>query len=181
MQNQDTHFLNPDHILSQIEIKAGDQIGDLGCGTGYMSFAASRVAGEKGKIFAVDVQKSVLEQVKKEAQVENIKNIETIWSDLEMSGAINIAQNSLDMVFLVNVLFQIDKKEAVFSEAKRLIKQGGSLLVVEWNPGDMAIGPQSDKRISHETVIQLASSANFSQNKDIDAGRYHYGVLFKNS
>jgi ubiquinone/menaquinone biosynthesis C-methylase UbiE len=181
MQTQDSHFLNPSHIISQIDIKAGSQIGDLGCGAGYMSFASSGAVGEKGKIYAVDIQKGVLEQVKKEAQVENIKNIEILWADLEVPGASKIPNQSLDAVYLVNVLFFLNNKEVAFSEAKRMLKSDGQLLVVEWLSGDMSIGPPADKRVPKETITQLASSTNFSQIKDIDAGKYHYGVLYKNT
>jgi ubiquinone/menaquinone biosynthesis C-methylase UbiE len=180
MQSENSQFLNPDHILQQISIKAGAFVGDLGCGTGYMSFAASKSIGSKGKVYAVDVQKDVLSQVKKEAQVENIQNIETVWADLEITNATNIAQNSLDVVFLVNVLFQVSDKTAVFAESKRLLKPNSILLVVEWRVGEMAIGPNADKRVPADSIAQLATSANFSKVQNIDAGKYHYGLLFRN-
>ncbi|MBU2575651.1 methyltransferase domain-containing protein [Patescibacteria group bacterium] len=179
MEDKETQFLNPDEIIKQINLKPGDQVGDLGCGTGYMSFAGSRVVGEKGRIFAVDVQKYVLEQVKKEAQMENLANIQTIWSDLEMLGATDITEHSLDMVFLVNILFQVQNKQVVFTEAKRLLKQAGKILVVDWKPGNMSIGPNADKRVDLANIRQIAQASALSEEKEINAGKYHFGVLFK--
>ena len=179
MQTQETQFLNPQSIIKQIRLEPGMQVADLGCGTGYMSFAASRVVDEKGKVYAVDVQKNVLGQVKKEIQVENIKNIETIWSDVESLGATDIADQSLDMVFLVNILFLVNDKKSPFAEAKRLLKPNGKLLVVEWKKGNTSIGPSADKRIDLANIKQIAQEAGFSEEKEINSGTYHFGILFK--
>ena len=179
MPNQDASFLNPERIIEQIGLQPGFQAGDLGCGSGYMSFAASRAVGGAGRVYAVDVQKAVLEQVKKEAQVEGITNIITIWSDLEVSGATQIARASLDSVFLVNILFLVKNKDAVFTEAKRLLKKEGTLLVVDWLPGSTGIGPVLDARVGPDQASQLAQSAGFTKLTDIDAGKFHYGMVFK--
>ncbi|OJI06667.1 hypothetical protein BK004_02485 [bacterium CG10_46_32] len=179
MPQQDSQFLNPDQIIKQINLSAGAQVADLGCGTGYMSFAASHAVGAKGRVYAVDVQKAVLEQVKKEAQVEGITNIITMWSDLEVIGATKIATMSLDAVLLVNILFLLKDKSAVFSEAKRALKKEGTLLVVDWLPGNTAIGPPASSRVSKDTVMGLASGVGFVQEKEINAGSYHFGLVFK--
>lgn len=178
MQSADGQFLNPDRIIGQINLQPGSQVSDLGCGSGYMSFAASRAVGQQGRVYAVDVQKTVLEQVKKEAQVEGIANIITVWSDLEVLGSTKIAAASLDAVLLVNTLFLLKDKNAVFAEAKRTLKKDGTLLVVDWLPGRMAMGPPSQARVGREKAIPLASSAGFSHVADIDAGAYHFGLVF---
>lgn len=179
MPDQNAQFLNPEHIVGQLNLAAGSYVGDLGCGSGYMSFAASRAIGERGRVYAVDVQKAVLGQVKKEAQVEGISNVVTVWSDLEVPGATQVPPSSLDAVFLTNTLFLIKDKNAVFAEAKRLLKKDGQLLVVEWLPGNRAIGPPAQSRVGRDTALQFASSAGFSHVADIDAGRYHYGFVLK--
>jgi ubiquinone/menaquinone biosynthesis C-methylase UbiE len=179
MPDQSTQFLNPENILNQVDIQAGMQVGDLGCGTGYISFALARKIGEKGKVYAVDIQKEVLEQVKKEALIQNIANITTIWSDLEIIGAAKIPNNVLDKVFLVNVMFQIQDKRAVFAEAKRTLKQDGNVVLVDWKPGDTSIGPHKDTRLDLANIKQTAQEAGLIAVKEINAGKYHFGVVFK--
>jgi len=179
MPNQDASFLNPDRIIAQIGLQSGSYVGDLGCGSGYMSFAASRAVGPKGRVYAIDVQKAVLEQVKKEARVEGITNIITLWSDLEVSGATQITDASLDAVLLVNILFLVKGKVAVFKEAQRLLKREGILLVVDWFPGSTGIGPTPASRVGSDQALQLAQSAGFAKQADIDAGKFHYGMVYK--
>jgi len=179
MEDQKSQFLNPNVILNQLDIQQGMQIGDLGCGAGYISLALAKEVGEKGKVYAVDIQKNVLDQVKKEAQAQNIDNLVTIWSDLEIIGAAKIKNDILDKVFLANVLFQVEDKRAVFAEAKRMLKQDGNLILVDWKQGDMAIGPSTGKRLDLANIKQLAQENGLIVEKDIDAGKYHFGIVFK--
>ena len=172
-------FLKPEEILKQIGIRRGMQVADLGCGTGYMSFIVARMIGDKGRVYAVDVQKVVLEQVLREARAENILNLETVWSDLEIIGATRVPAGAMDLVLLVNVLFQIADQGPVFGEARRLLKPGGLCLVVDWLPGDSSIGPPPEKRLTEEIISKQAAEAGFSEPRPINAGQYHFGLLFK--
>ena len=82
------------------------------------------------------------------------------------------------MVFLVNLLFQINDKNAIFAEAKRILKQGSRILVIDWKKGNTNIGPNQDKRVDLASIKQIAQEFRFSEEKEIDAGKYHFGILF---
>ncbi len=179
MIDQNGAFLNPKSLLEQIKLRQGMKVGDLGCGTGFMSFIAARIVGERGFVYAVDIQKQILEQVKREARAENINNLETVWSDIEVVGATNITEGSLDVVLLVNVLFQISDKKGILSEARRLLKSGGVCLVVDWKPGTTSIGPPSEKRVNFESLNSMATTIGFVVAGQIDAGTHHQGVVYK--
>jgi len=179
MAETDTQFIRPELILQQVGLQPGMQVADLGCGLGYFALLAAKITGGRGKVYAVDVQKSVLEQVKKEAQVQNVIGIETVWSDIETVGATKIAAHTLDMVFLINTLFQVKHKEAVFAEARRLMKPGGFLLVVDWSPGDTAMGPPVESRLDLGKIKAMANAAGLVFQKDITAGSHHFGLLFQ--
>ncbi len=175
-----TKLLNPQELLTkQLELKYGNYVGDLGCGgAGYFSIPAAKLVGGRGKIYAVDILKSALEGVKSKAKLENILNIETVWSDLERLGATNIPEATLDSALLINILFQSRDNKTLFEEAKRLLKQGGKLLVVDWKIEPTPFGPPITDRMSPEKVRAVALTIGFSEEKFFDAGPYHYGFIF---
>lgn len=172
-------FLKPEALLSQIGLRPGMRVADLGCGSGYMSFVAARIVGERGVVYAIDVQKTVLEQVKREARAENMMNIQTVWADLEIPGATQIPSQSLDAVFLVNVLYQAKDKKALFAEARRLLKLGGVCLVVDWKPGDVSIGPPAEKRLTLESINNTATTSGFVGQGAVEAGAFHNALIYK--
>ncbi len=52
------YLLNPDFILEKAQVKEGNSIAGLGCGSaGQFVFPAARIVGNKGKVYAVDIIK----------------------------------------------------------------------------------------------------------------------------
>lgn len=179
MAQPETQFIKPETILKQIGLQPGMQVADLGCGAGYFSLPAARLAGSRGKVYAIDVQKSVLAQLRKEAQTQGVAGLEMVWSDIEVPGATKIPAHTLDMAFLINTLFQAQNKRGVIGEAKRLLKPDGLLLLIDWQPGDAAMGPKIDKRLDLVSIRQIMKESGFVEERPIAAGSHHFGLLFK--
>lgn len=54
-------LLPPDQTLRKLGIKEGEIIADIGCGIGYFTLPASKMVGEKGKIYAMDISAEMLQ------------------------------------------------------------------------------------------------------------------------
>lgn len=173
-------LLNPQALLEkELELQFGHQVADLGCGgAGYFTLPAARLVGSRGKVYAVDILKPALEGVISKAKLENILNIETVWSDLERVGATKIPAETLDAALLVNIMFQSRKNQFILQEAYRLLKTGGKLLVVDWKVEPTPFGPPLANRLAPSTIADLATKVGFSVHKEFEAGPYHYGFVF---
>lgn len=178
IKSQGDRFIQPEQILQLIGLPAGAQVGHFGCGNGYFTFAAARIIGDMGRVWAIDVQRGILEQIKKEARLENLANIEIVWSDLEIPGAANVPSASLDLIVMANVLFQIKAKRSFFQEAKRLLKDGGQILLVEWKKEKNHFGPPLALRVGPDEAREIAGDIGFAEKNTFEAGRYHYGMVF---
>ncbi len=172
-------FLNPQKILTELEIKTPAKIADFGCGHGYFSIPLANVVGEEGVIYAVDILQDALNEVRSKAQQLGIKNIETIRGNLEVPGGSKLPGNSCDMVLLANILYQSQKKNDIIKEADRVIKHGGSLIIIDWQITGQNLTADSGWRISQGEAQRLVQAENFSFEREFDAGKYHYGLIFK--
>lgn len=173
-------LIDPYFVLEQAGLGAGMKVADLGCGAvGHFVIPAGKIVGDKGVVYAVDILKFVLNAVLSRAKLEGITNIETVWSNLEIFGATKIKEESLDFAFLINILWQIKKREEVFREAIRLVKKGGKILIAEWGIGEAPLGPPFERRVSKEYIKELARKFNLEEIKEFEAGTYHYGIVFK--
>lgn len=175
-----TTLLNADEILrNELGVVPGSIVADLGCGgAGYFVITAAKIVGGEGKVYAVDVQVSVLDNVKSRAEIEHITNIETIWSNVEVFGATKINNGALDYATLVNVLFQNANKLGMLKEAARMLKTGGKLLVIDWSEGRFNMGPRHAMKVSKDEVVKLAEQAGLRLEKSFAAGVWHYGLVF---
>jgi ubiquinone/menaquinone biosynthesis C-methylase UbiE len=91
--------------------------------------------------------------------------------------AIKIADNVIDFVILSNILFELDKRDEVLSEVKRVLKNGGYLLVVDWLEF-RNIGPK-DIAVPKEEVKQKLSELNLKLERELDLGNYHFALIFR--
>lgn len=173
-------LIDPVMVLQKANLQEKMQVADLGCGAvGHYVFPAAKMVGKDGRVYAVDILKSVLENVEKRANLENLGNIVTVWSDLERYGATKIASSSLDADFLLNTLFQTKDRAMVLKEAARLLKIGGKLVIVDWLMTDAPFGPPVEGRVDHALVEAEADKLGLRLMSRFSAGKYHYGLVFE--
>lgn len=176
-----TVMFNVPGILKKLDIKQGDVIADLGTGReGRMALAAAKLVGEEGVVYAVDIVKTILPAVLTKAAIYGLKNIRTVWSNLEVVGAAKaISDNSVDVAFLVTVLFQSRKHKEILQEAYRMLKPGARLCCVDWKPNEESpLGPAENMRVSPEAIKPLALELGLRLQEEFNAGQCHWGLIF---
>lgn len=172
-------LINANLIINKAQIDERMKVADFGCGaTGHFVFPAAKAVGKKGKVYAVDILKTVLEGIKKMAVQENFENVETIWTDLEVFGATKIEAGSLDVGMLINTLYLSHKRVEIIREVIRMIKKDGKILIIEWENIASPFGPPIEERVKAEALKTAAPKLGLKLEEEFEAGQYHYGLLF---
>jgi ubiquinone/menaquinone biosynthesis C-methylase UbiE len=172
-------FAGPEYVIGQLDIKPGMQIADIGAGIGhYTIMLAKALHGTNGRVFAIDVQKDLLDKLSREVQQQGLSNVEVVWSDAEEHEGTRLRDESVDMVMLANILFQLDNKQSVFDEAFRILKKDGQLVIVDWLETAGGIGPKASLLFTKETADDIARKHGFVFDKELDGGSHHYALLF---
>ncbi len=172
-------FLNPDSIISSLNIKQGYKVADFGSGSGYFGLLLAAAVGPEGLITAVDVLQNKLDTLRTAAQARNLFNLNYVRGDLEVEGSSQLKPASQDMVLLANILFQSQKKAEIVKEAARVLKPGGELVLVDWDPAS-PFGPKDGGwKFSKEEGQNLALQLGFSLAREIPVASHHWGLVFK--
>jgi ubiquinone/menaquinone biosynthesis C-methylase UbiE len=109
-------------------IKNGDTVFDMGCGPGYFSIDLAKMVGETGKVFAVDLQESMLIKVKKKA----IRHGMSDRMEFHQCNASHIGLNQkADFILAYYMIHETPDPKAFLSELRNILKPGGRILVVE--------------------------------------------------
>ena len=169
-------MLNPDKVLDELELRKNMVAAEFGCGSGGFAIPLAKRL-EDGLVYGIDVQEAPLSALKSRSLFEKIENIRVIRSDLEKPRGSTLTDNSVDLVLIPNVLFQIEEKSVVLSEAKRVLKNQGKLVVIDWL-SEAKQGPV-EGRISSEEVKKMADKVGLKLEKEFKAGIYHYGLVFE--
>lgn len=171
-------FSNPENNLKSLGITHGSIVADFGTGTGFYALAAARMVSPGGRVYAVDVQKDLLERLKNNASREGLHDVLVVWGDIEKLGGTHIKNHAVDAVIISNVLFQAEDKEGVIKEAERILKPKGKVLFIDWKDVSSIGGPLPASLLSEEQSRALFEKAGFEFEMSVDAGAHHYGMVF---
>lgn len=175
-------FSDPQKNVLEFGFIPGNKVADLGSGAGHYAVALSKSLGQTGRVYAVDIDAEMLTRLKREAIKEGIHNIEVIIGNIEKKNGTKLRDGVADGAVFSNILFQLGDKQTAVAEAKRIIRPGGKVCVVEW--ADLSFLENSLKRSSREAVSQagardLFAAAGFTFERAFEAGEHHYGLIFK--
>ncbi|MDD2758417.1 MAG: class I SAM-dependent methyltransferase [Patescibacteria group bacterium] len=180
MTHSGTALLDPTQVFAKIGLAAGMRVADFGCGrTGHFVFPASKIIGELGVVYALDIMKDVVASIQSRVGAEGLGNIQAVWTDLESVGAAPIPEKSLDAGFFVNVMFMIKKRPEALREAARLLKDDGYLVVVDWDKKLGPLGPTPEQMVNVDDLVILATKEGLKVAERFPINGYHFCVIFK--
>jgi ubiquinone/menaquinone biosynthesis C-methylase UbiE len=172
-------FINPEDVIASLDFRNGMKVANFGCGTGYFAIPVAKKIGPDGTVFALDVRAEKLEVVESQAKLFGLTNITARRANLEIEKGSELPDASMDWVIIANMLFQNSNKNAILSEAKRVLKKKGKILVVEWNEKDFPIGPSNKIKISREEMAKIAGKNNLKIAREVEASNFHYGLILE--
>lgn len=176
---QNLNFVDPATVVKQLSINPGSQVADFGCGSGYFSFEFARRIGTEGTVYAMDVLPSALEAVGSRAKTLGINTVVTRRVNLENEQGSGLGNNTMDWVILKDILLQNQKKDVILREVARVLKPGGQMLVMEWNPDESLVGPEKSLRVGKDALQQLIVQAGLSVDRELGVGGFHYAFIAK--
>lgn len=172
-------FAHPTRNVAALGIQGGMRVADFGAGSGaYTLAAAARLEGS-GKVYAIDVQRDLLRRISNEAMRRGYKNVEVLWADLEVPRASKLADASIDLVLISNLLFQVPDKTPVLREARRIVKPGGHVAVIDWSESFGGMGLLKEDVVKKEAALELAKKAGLELSREFPAGTHHYGLILR--
>jgi ubiquinone/menaquinone biosynthesis C-methylase UbiE len=162
---------NPEKIRQMLELKPSYVVADLGCGSGYFTVPISR---QVKKVYAIDVQKEMLEFLEQKIQKQKILNVTTL---LSKENEIPLKNESVDLLLSVNTLHEFRDKEKTISEIQRVLRPEGRAVMVDFKK-DSSRGPPVSIRVSKEQAVRLFEKQGLTVLKTRDL-KYHYLLIFR--
>jgi ubiquinone/menaquinone biosynthesis C-methylase UbiE len=118
----------PDRVVAALGVEAGDHVADLGAGGGYFTFPLAEAVGSGGRVYALDVDESLLAYVRREARRRELPQVVTLRSPEDGPG---LEPHSVDLVFLSNVFHHLPAPADYFANARPVLRSGGRVAVIE--------------------------------------------------
>ena len=146
----------PELIIEILSIRPGLVIGEVGAGRGRVTVHLAARVGEKGRIYANDINPTAVDYLKARCQRQGLANVEAI---LSLPDDARFPPNTLDLALMTWVYHHVDNPVPLLKSLLPSLKPWGFVALVEPKPEHTE---DSRKKLTRESVSEEARAAGFS-------------------
>jgi ubiquinone/menaquinone biosynthesis C-methylase UbiE len=130
--------LSAGHLATLLSLRGNEQVLDVAAGTGHAALAlAPRLP--RGRITAVDLSPGMLEQARRKADSQGIRNIDFIERDMQELG---FSAGSFDAAVCSFGLFFVEDMDSQLAHIAAMVRQNGQVAISSFQEG--YFGPLKD-------------------------------------
>lgn len=172
-------FIRPEELWRKLGLRGNQTVIHLGSGPGFYLIPAAKLVGDKGRAIGIDVREDMLEETEGRARREGVENtVTTIRANLENGAVKQVPKDSADWTLIANIIYQSDPVK-ILTEAKRITKPGGSIVLVEWAIVATPLGPPMEQRISEQQIRDMLPQLKLEVGSTFSPSPYHFGLILK--
>jgi len=116
-------------LLSLASLELGEQVLDIACGTGLVSFEASRAVSRSGHVLGIDLSERMVDAAEQRAQQMKLSNCSFSRMDAE---TLALPDASFDVVLCALGLMYMPDPEQAVREMRRVLRPGGRVSLAVW-------------------------------------------------
>jgi ubiquinone/menaquinone biosynthesis C-methylase UbiE len=167
-------WLPPADVLRALTLQIGQTVVDVGAGTGFFAVPLAHAIGPNGKVYAVDAQAQMLQWISAKIEKAGLTNIVLVHAE---ASATTLPPSSCDLYLKANVWHELEDRETVLTEAKRVLKPAGRIAILDWRPDvERVAGPPLDHRIASDDVQEELRRSGFRNTAATHVGLYSWLV-----
>lgn len=164
-------------LMPSLDVKEGQIVADFGAGSGHHTVKLAKLVGPKGKVYAVDIQKEMIQMIRQRAKKEKLENIELVLckeQDPKLPAA------GVDMILMVDVYHELTYPYEVTVELVKALKPGGRLIFVEFRLEDPKVRILDVHRMSQAQVRkEMAPHKEMKYQKTLDHLPWQHVIIFE--
>ena len=165
----------PDEVVKALNLKEGQVVADIGAGSGYFTLRLARGVGEKGSVFAVDVDDGMLNYLRQRLAKEKLKNVQVMQVPAHDPLLID---GSLDVAFVCAVYHHLEDREVYLRKLRKALKADGRLVIVDFYKKEgMPVGPPLHMRLSEDIVTKELQDAGLKVTAKLTFLPYQYILI----
>ena len=138
-------------LLKALNVQPGMTVCDLGCGNGFYTLQLAKMVGEKGLVYAVDIQQEMLHLLDERAKELGINNVKPVLGSVIDP---KLPTASQDLILLVDVYHEFSHPEQMQQAMRKALKPNGRLALVEFRLEDPKVPIKLLHKMSKKQIMK---------------------------
>jgi ubiquinone/menaquinone biosynthesis C-methylase UbiE len=165
----------PARVIDTLKIAPGQIVADIGAGTGYFTVRLAKTQA-KAKVYAVDIEKSMVEHVGHRALREGLTNIVAIQAEAERTNL----PEPVDLALIVDTYHHLPNRASYFANLKTSLKPGAQVAIIDFRK-DAPTGPPKEFRFTAEQITAEMAKAGFRLHAKHDFLPHQLFLIFRSA
>lgn len=149
---------NASESFSKLGLKPGMVLCDLGCGNGYWTLPMAREVGAEGTVYAVDIQREMLQKLRQRADQFDLKNIEPVLGTIDDP---KLPKDKIDLLLMVDVYHEFSHPQSMLWEIRRSLNPNGVIALLEYREEDPTVPIKLLHKMSKRQIMKEYEANGF--------------------
>lgn len=168
-------YQKPHDVIMALDLKEGETLADIGAGSGYFAFRFAHHVGEKGRVYAVDINPDMILYMNRRIRDLQLRNVVTVLAPPDDPL---LTDASIDRFFICETWHHIANQVQYLAEMKKMLKPGGQVIVIDFHKKELPLGPPAEMKIAREDLVRQMESNGFKLAKEHTFLPYQYFLIF---
>lgn len=164
-------------IVEASAVQKGMNVADIGAGTGLFTRLFSHRVGPRGKVYAVDISRTFVENILRFSREQGLKNVNGV---VNSPRDVMLEAQSIDLAFTVDTYHHFEYPQSMLASIHKALRPGGRLIVIDFrkHPEKSSNWVMGHVRANRHTVVDEITSAGFVLLDDKPLLRTNYFLEF---
>ncbi len=164
-------------MMASLGVKPGMKVCDMGCGNGFYTVQLAKIVGDKGQVYAVDIQPKMLEFLKERTDKEKVTGhvvpvLGELWDP-------KLPEGKLDLILLVDVYHEFSHPEQMLAAMRKSLAPGGKVVLVEYRGEDPEVPIKPEHKMTKDQINKELTANGFKLAKEFDKLPWQHMMWFE--
>jgi ubiquinone/menaquinone biosynthesis C-methylase UbiE len=160
--------------IAALKLKPGQVVADIGAGSGVFSLPLARAVKPGGSVYAVDIDKELVDHVTEAATEQGLTNVQGVVGQATDPGM----PDNVDMAFINDVLHHIENRALYLKNLAEYLKPGGRIAVIEFTPEQSPHKADPTLVVSEAQTNEWMAAAGLKQVEKVNLFTDKYFVIY---
>jgi len=162
-------------MLTNLGLRTGMTVCDMGCGNGYYSLQMAKMVGQKGRVLAVDIQPEMLKLLRDRAETSGVENISPILGSFHDP---RLPTGTVDLILLVDVYHEFSHPERMLQAMRLALAPKGVIVLLEYREEDKKVPIKPLHKMSKRQIMKELPANGFKLVKEFDRLPWQHMMFF---
>jgi ubiquinone/menaquinone biosynthesis C-methylase UbiE len=149
---------NASESFKQLGLKEGMSVCDLGCGNGYWTIPMARAVGKMGKVYAVDIQREMLQKLAQRSDGLGIQNVVPVLGKVDDP---KLPADSIDLLLMVDVYHEFSHPQSMLWSIRQSLRREGVVALLEYREEDPTVPIKPRHKMSKQQIMKEYEANGF--------------------